>query len=48
LDANSGKIIQQFHSIEIGLFTDPKFVNDTSLVPPLRLADGKMALLLLT
>jgi Periplasmic component of the Tol biopolymer transport system len=44
LDANSGKIIQQFHSIEIGLFTDPKFIDDTSLVTAVRLADGKMAL----
>jgi hypothetical protein len=44
LDANSGKIVQQFHSIEIGLFTDPKFIDDTSLVTAVRLADGKMAL----
>jgi len=44
LDANSGKIVQQFHSVEIGLFTDPKFIDDTSLVTAVRLADGKMAL----
>ncbi|TMI80992.1 MAG: hypothetical protein E6H10_12655 [Bacteroidetes bacterium] len=44
LDANSGKIIQQFHSIEISLFTDPKFIDDTSAVTAVRLADGEMAL----
>jgi hypothetical protein len=44
LDANGGKVIQQFHSVEINLFTDPKFIDDTSLVTAVRLVDGKMAL----
>jgi hypothetical protein len=44
LDANSGSIIQQFHSVEISLFTDPKFIDDNSLVTAVRLIDGKMAL----
>jgi hypothetical protein len=44
LDANNGKIVQQFHSAEISLFTDPKFIDDNSLVTAVRLNDGKMAL----
>jgi hypothetical protein len=44
LNANDGKIIQQFHSAEIGLFTDPKFIDDRLLVTAVRLNDGRMAL----
>ncbi len=44
LNANSGKIIQQFHSAEVSLFTDPKFIDDNSLVTAVRLHDGRMAL----
>ena len=44
LDANDGKIIQQIHSAEISLFTDPKFIDDNSLVTAIRLVDGRMAL----
>ena len=44
LDANDGKIIQHFHSVEISLFTDPKFIDDNSLVTAVRLNDGKMVL----
>ena len=44
LDANDGKVVQQFHSTEISLFTDPKFIDDNSLVTAVRLSDGKMAL----
>ncbi|HEY1872224.1 MAG TPA: hypothetical protein VGG71_14275, partial [Chitinophagaceae bacterium] len=40
----SGEIIQQFHSGDISLFTDPKFVDDNSLVTAVRLTDGRMAL----
>ncbi len=44
LDANDGKIIQQFHSDEISVFTDPKFIDDSALVTAVRLNDGRMAL----
>jgi hypothetical protein len=44
LDANNGKVIQQFHSVEISLFTDPKFIDNNSLVTAVRLNDGQMAL----
>jgi hypothetical protein len=44
LNAGDGKIIQQFHSAEISLFTDPKFIDDHSLVTAVRLNDGRMAL----
>jgi len=46
LDAADGKVIQQFHSSEVGLFTDPKFIDDNSLVTAVRLNDGRMALAL--
>jgi hypothetical protein len=44
LNAQDGKIMQQFHSMEISLFTDPKFIDDHSLVTAVRLNDGRMAL----
>lgn len=44
LSIGEGKIIQQFHSAEISLFTDPKFIDDASLVTAVRLKDGRMAL----
>lgn len=44
LNANDGKIVQQFHSAEISLFTDPKFIDDRFLVTAVRLNDGRMAL----
>ena len=44
LNAGDGKIIQQFHSAEISLFTDPKFIDDHSLVTAVRLNDGRMTL----
>lgn len=44
LDATFGNIVQQFHSVEVSLFTDPKFVDDNFLVTAVRLNDGKMAL----
>ena len=39
-----GRSIQQFHSAEISLFTDPKFIDDHSLVTAVRLNDGRMTL----
>jgi len=44
LNAGDGKIIQQFHSAEVSLFTGPKFIDDSSLVTAVRLVDGRMAL----
>ena len=43
LDEADGRIIQRLHSVEINLFTDPRFVDDNSLVTAVRLQDGKMA-----
>ncbi|HEY2722810.1 MAG TPA: hypothetical protein VGI82_13845, partial [Chitinophagaceae bacterium] len=40
----TGGVIQRFHSAELGLFTDPKFIDDGSLVTAVRLNDGRMAL----
>ena len=44
LSVGDGKVIQQFHSAEISLFTDPKFIDDHSLVTAVRLNDGRMTL----
>lgn len=39
-----GQIEQVIKSSEVNLFTDPKFIDDKSLVTAVRLNDGKMAL----
>lgn len=44
LSSADGKIITAIRSAEISLFTDPKFINDNTLVTAVRLKDGKMAL----
>ncbi|HMK27562.1 MAG TPA: hypothetical protein VK483_16130 [Chitinophagaceae bacterium] len=44
LDAETGQILKAIHSSEISLFTDPKFIDENSLVSAVRLKDGKMAL----
>jgi hypothetical protein len=44
LDGGTGLIIKSIHSSEISLFTDPKFIDENSLVTAVRLNDGKMAL----
>ena len=44
LDAGNGQVIKTIHSSEISLFTDPKFIDENSLVTAVRLKDGKMAL----
>lgn len=46
LDANNGTIVQQFRSAEISVFTDPKFIDENSLITAVRLNDGRMALAL--
>lgn len=44
LNASNGEVIQRIHSADIGLFTDPKFIDENNLVTAVRLTDGKMAL----
>ncbi len=44
IDAKNGTVLNQVRSAEIGLFTDPKFIDNNSLVCAVRLVDGKMAL----
>lgn len=44
LDATDGHVIKAIHSSEIAVFTDPKFIDDNSLITAVRLKDGKMAL----
>ncbi len=44
IDANNGQVIKSIHSTEISLFTDPKFIDENSVVTSVRLADGQMAL----
>jgi hypothetical protein len=46
LDAETGNVAMQLRSADISLFTDPKFIDDTSLVCAVRLRDGKAALAL--
>jgi hypothetical protein len=44
INASKGEVMQSIHSSEINLFTDPKFIDDNSVVTAVRLNDGKMAL----
>jgi hypothetical protein len=44
IDATSGQVLKVIKSAEISLFTDPKFIDDSSLVTAVRLNDGKMTL----
>ncbi|MFZ1259431.1 MAG: hypothetical protein WAQ93_03080, partial [Chitinophagaceae bacterium] len=44
IDASNGQVIKSIHSAEISLFTDPKFIDDKSVVTSVRLADGQSAL----
>ncbi len=44
LNAQTGEVVTAIHSSEINLFTDPKFIDENSLVTAVRLKDGKMAL----
>ena len=44
LDASSGQVLKEIYSSDVSLFTDPKFIDDQSLVTAVRLTDGKMAL----
>ena len=44
LSSENGKVLNEIKSSEISVFTDPEFIDDTSLVTAVRLRDGKMAL----
>ena len=44
LDAVTGGLLKNIESSEINVFTDPKFINDSSIVACARLRDGQMSL----
>lgn len=44
LDASTGKVVNTISSSEVSLYTDPKFIDENSLVTAVRLKDGKMSL----
>jgi hypothetical protein len=44
LDAVTGALIKNIESAEINVFTDPKFIDDSSIVACARLRDGQMSL----
>ena len=46
LDAATGNVENRIGNNEISLFTDPKFINEDSLVTAVRFKDGRMALAL--
>ena len=46
LDAATGEVKQKIKSAAINVFTDPKFIDNSSLVSAVRFDDGKMALAL--
>lgn len=44
LEAATGGLIKSIESSEINVFTDPKFINDSSIIACARLRDGQMSL----
>jgi hypothetical protein len=44
LDAVTGGLLKNIESSEINVFTDPKFINDSSIVACARFRDGQMSL----
>jgi hypothetical protein len=44
LDAASGSLLKSIESSEINVFTDPKFIDDNSIVACARFRDGQMSL----
>lgn len=47
LDAATGNVEKKISNQEVKLYTDPKFINEDSLVTAVRLQDGRMALALI-
>ena len=46
LDASNGEVKNKISSAEVNLFTDPKFIDEDSMVTAVRLKDGRMTLAL--
>jgi hypothetical protein len=46
LDATTGGLMQRISLPDVGLFSDPKFIGEDSLITAVRFKDGKMALAL--
>lgn len=44
LATDNGEVLQRISNPSVMLFTDPKFIDDTSVVSALRLPDGRMTL----
>ncbi len=44
LDAASGEVKNKINLSDVNLFTDPKFINEDSIVTAIRLRDGRMTL----
>lgn len=44
LDATNGKVLHQVQSPSVNLFTDPKFLDDHTVVTAIRMHDGRMTL----
>ncbi|HQZ50285.1 MAG TPA: hypothetical protein PLF17_07175, partial [Chitinophagaceae bacterium] len=44
LNTNGGTVLNKIHSPEINLFTDPKFLDDKTIISAVRLKDGRMYL----
>ena len=44
LDASSGALLQRIHASSIAVFTDPKFIDDNSVVSCVRFIDGRMSM----
>ena len=44
VDAGSGSVLRRIESSEINVFTDPKFIDDSSIVACARFNDGQMSL----
>jgi hypothetical protein len=44
LDVNSGGVLQRINASSIAVFTDPKFIDDNSLVSCIRFTDGRMSM----
>jgi hypothetical protein len=47
LDASSGNVLKEINSSEINVFTDPKFINEGSIVSSVRWKDGRSSLVLI-
>ncbi|MES1219737.1 MAG: hypothetical protein ABUT20_29825, partial [Bacteroidota bacterium] len=44
LDATTGNVIKKIKSTEVNVFTDPKFIDENSLISVVRLLDGKLSI----